>query len=142
MWGTSTRRCLEEMLFAETEKPGTISSGLSLIDSYLQNLYVFRLEAFRPLNDIELDCLTFLKAPETVRLNCRKVNEDIFAILAADKSKSLCVVKPLHCSLFHFVCTFSLCFVLNFLLRRSDATESGARKVIRRYQLKIAYVPT
>ncbi len=92
----------------------------------LQNLYVFCLEAFGPLNDVELDCLAFLKAPETVRLNCRKVHEDIFAVLAADKSKSLCVVKPLHCSLFHCVVPFS--FVLNFLLRRSDATESGTRK--------------
>jgi len=101
MWGTRN-----QVLFTETEKPGTVSSGPSLIDSYLQNLYVFRLEAFRPLNDVELDCLTLLKAPETVRLNCRKVHEDIFAILAADKSKSLCVVKPLHCSLFHCVCTF------------------------------------
>jgi hypothetical protein len=54
------------------------------------------------------------------------VHEDIFAILAADKSKSFCVVKPLHCSLFHCVVPFS--FVLNFLLRRSDATESGTRK--------------
>jgi hypothetical protein len=75
----------------------------------LQNLYVFCLEAFRPLNDVELDCLAFLKAPETVRLNCRKVHEDILAILAADKSKSLGVVKPLHCSLFHCVYTFFFC---------------------------------
>jgi hypothetical protein len=35
------------------------------------------------------------------------VHEDIFAVLAADKAKSLCVVKPLHCSLFHDVsCSF------------------------------------
>jgi hypothetical protein len=35
------------------------------------------------------------------------VYEDIFAVLAADKAKSLCVVKPLHCSLFHDLsCSF------------------------------------
>jgi hypothetical protein len=94
----------------------------------LQNLNVLCLEALGSLYYVELDRLAFLEAPETIRLNCRKVHEDIFAILAADKTKSLCVVKPLHCSLFHFVCTFSLCFVLKFLLRRSDATESGTRK--------------
>jgi len=106
-----------------------MSSGLLLIDRfYLQNLYVLCLEAFRPLNDVELDCLAFLKAPETVRLNCRKVHEDIFAVLAADESKSLGVVKPLHCSLFHCVLPFLLFVVFNFLLRRSDAVESGTRK--------------
>ena len=104
-----------------------MNSGLLLIDRYrLQNLYVLCLEAFRPLNDVELDCLAFLEAPETIRLNRRKVHEDVFAILAADKTKSLCVVKPLHCSLFHCVCTFF--FVLIYLLRRSDATESGTRR--------------
>jgi hypothetical protein len=29
------------------------------------------------------------------------MDEDIFAALAADESKTLGVVKPLHCSLFH-----------------------------------------
>ena len=76
----------------------------------LQNLYVFCLEAFGPLNDVELDCLAFLKAPETIRLNCRKVHEDVFAVLAADESKSLGVVKPLHCSLFHCVVPFCIEF--------------------------------
>jgi hypothetical protein len=105
MWGASANPTRK----LETEKPATIklraSAGQSLC---LQNLYVLCLEAFRPLNDVELDCLAFLKAPETVRLNCRKVHEDIFAVLAADKSKSLGVVKPLHCSLFHCVVPFLL----------------------------------
>ena len=74
----------------------------------LQNLYVLRLEALGALHDIELDRLALLKAPETVRLNGRKVHEDVFAVLPADKAKSLCVVKPLHCTLFH--CVFYLFF--------------------------------
>jgi hypothetical protein len=30
------------------------------------------------------------------------MREDILAVLPADKPKALRVVKPLHCSLFHF----------------------------------------
>jgi hypothetical protein len=37
------------------------------------------------------------------------MHEDIFAVLAADKAKSLCVVKLLYCSLFHDdACSFKL----------------------------------
>jgi hypothetical protein len=35
------------------------------------------------------------------------VDENVLAILAADKSKTLSVVEPLYCSLFHVtVCSF------------------------------------
>jgi hypothetical protein len=45
------------------------------------------------------------------------MHEDIFAILAGDKTKTLSIVKPLYCSLFHCVCTFSLMFGGKILLR-------------------------
>ena len=120
--GNYIRREIQKSL--ERLVPG---SSHSWIGTILQELYVLRLEALGATDHVELDRLAFLEAPETVRLNRRKVHEDVFAILAADKTKSLCVVKPLHCSLFHFVFYLFL-FVLNFLLRRSDATESGTRK--------------
>jgi hypothetical protein len=36
------------------------------------------------------------------------MDEYVLAILTADEAKTLGVVKPLHCSLFHFL--FYLCF--------------------------------
>jgi hypothetical protein len=47
------------------------------------------------------------------------MDEDVFAILPADETKALGVVKPLHCSCFH-CCSF---FYLNCLLRRVAAGE-------------------
>jgi hypothetical protein len=82
----------------------------------LQGLYVLCLPALRAFYDAELHRLAFLKAAEAaVRLDRREMHEDVFAILTADESETLGIVKPLHCSLFHFVTFF---FVLDFLLRR------------------------
>ena len=79
---------------------------------------VFRLEAFRPLGDVELDRLAFLQAAKAACLDGRKMHENIVAGLAADKAEAFGVVKPLHCSLFHCVTGF-YCF--EFLLRRVAA---------------------
>ena len=65
------------------------------------NLYVFRLPAFRSLHNVKLDRLTFLEATESVTLNGRVMNKHVVAVCTADKSESLGIVKPLHCSLFH-----------------------------------------
>jgi hypothetical protein len=78
------------------------------------------LEAFWAASYIELYRLAFLKAAETVRLDCREMYENVFAILAADEAKSLCVVKPLHCSLFHCVVPVS-----EFLAEKIGAADSG-----------------
>jgi hypothetical protein len=69
--------------------------------SRLQSLYVLGLETFRSIGHGELHLLAFLQAAETTSLDRRKMHEDIFAILPADKTIALRVVKPLHCSLFH-----------------------------------------
>src|SRR5262249_43859155 len=70
--------------------------------------HVLRLQTLRPLLHLELHLLTSLRAFETTRLNCREVYEHILALLAADKSKALGVVKPLYCSL--------LCHVVSYFL--------------------------
>jgi len=67
----------------------------------LERLNVGCLPAFGSFDYVELDGLTFLEAFEAVRVYGGVVNEDVFAILTADETKSLCIVKPLHCSLFH-----------------------------------------
>src|SRR3981081_3372848 len=80
----------------------------------LQNLDVLCLPALRTLHHVELHLLAFLQAAESVGLDGRKMHEDIFAVLTADEAVSLCVVKPLYCSLFHVGackprCFFRLC---------------------------------
>src|SRR4051794_16910772 len=94
----------------------------------LQNLYGFGLKTLGALHDVELHGLAFLKALEAVRLDRREMNEYVFAILTADKAKSLCIVKPLHCSLFHFVCT---CFLFYFCTEKIGCClERVARMVV------------
>ena len=57
---------------------------------------------------IELNLLTFLQAAKTVCLNGGEMDENIFTILAADKTIALGIVKPLYCSCFHDVAVFLL----------------------------------
>src|ERR1051326_6773527 len=87
----------------------------------LQDLNVLCLPAFGAFLDFELHGLAFLQATESIRLDRREMHENIFAGLTADKAKTLGVVKPLYCSLFHVV-TFS---VLNFSAEKIAAGESG-----------------
>jgi hypothetical protein len=69
----------------------------------LENLHVFRLQTLGAFHDVELNCLSLLQGAEAVRLDGGEMYEYILAALTGDKAKALCVVKPLHCSLFHFV---------------------------------------
>src|SRR5215469_3061909 len=62
------------------------------------------------------------------------MHENIFASLTANKAEALGIVKPFHCSLFHYV--FPKLF-LEFLLRRVAATERGDAE--RRNQLSTAW---
>ena len=80
----------------------------------LQNLDVLCLPALRTLHHVELHLLAFLQAAESVGLDCRKMHENIFAVLTADEAVALCIVEPLNCSLFHVGackprCFFRLC---------------------------------
>ena len=70
---------------------------------------VLCLPALGAFHDIELNLLTFLQAAKTVCLDGGEVNENVFAILAADKTIALGIVKPLYCSCFHDVAVFLLC---------------------------------
>ena len=81
--------------------------------SGLDGLDVLRLPALRPLYDIELDLLAFLQAAKAIRLDGGEVNENVLAILAAEKTITLGIVKPLYCS----------CFVLLVFLCVEMCTE-------------------
>ena len=74
----------------------------------LDGLDVLGLPPFRAFNYVELDLLTFLQAAESSRLDGREVYEYILAVLAADKTISFGVVKPLYCSCFHGIALFLL----------------------------------
>ena len=95
-------------------------SRLSAVVGSLQCLHVFRLPAFWSLGDIELHSLAFLQALKATRLDGGEVNENVFAILTADKAVAFGVIEPLYCSLFHL-------FVLLFLC---DSYAGGIRKNI------------
>jgi hypothetical protein len=69
----------------------------------LKRLNIGCLPTFRPLNYIELHRLPLLQALEAARVDRRVMGENVFAVLTADEPKSLGIVKPLHCSLFHLV---------------------------------------
>src|SRR5580698_2134526 len=72
-------------------------------EAVLDALDVFCLPALRAFDHVKLDLLTFLQAAESAGLNGGEMHEDILAVLAADESIALGVVKPLHCSGFHDV---------------------------------------
>lgn len=101
-------------------KSPELNSGLTDV-ARLENLNVLGLKALGAFRHAEFNGLAFLEAPESTRLDRREMHEDIFTVLAADKAESLCVVKPLHCSLFQCVVPV----LLNFLLRRALAAWSG-----------------
>jgi hypothetical protein len=81
-------------------------------------LDVCRLPAFGSLDDVELDGLSFLKALEATRNDRRVVSEYVLAILTADEAKTLSIVEPLHCSLFHI-----LSFVRQIAVENKSETE-------------------
>src|SRR5437764_15466030 len=92
---------------AQKAKGGRIATA-SLATSLcsLERLYFICLPALRPFHHFELYRLAFLQAAETARLDSREMHEHIFAGLTADEAVALGVVKPLHCSLFHYVLPF------------------------------------
>jgi len=68
----------------------------------LESLNVLSLPTLGSLDHVELNGLTFLERTETVRLDGGEVHENIFTVCAADKAKTLSIVKPLNSTLFHW----------------------------------------
>src|SRR5215813_4803376 len=78
-------------------------SGLKMVGGMLnlEGANFFCLKTLLTLGHLELHALTFGQAAETVGLNGAVMNENVLTGLALDKTKTLGIVKPLHCSLFH-----------------------------------------
>ena len=95
----------------------------------LDRLDVLCLPALRAFYNVELNLLTFLQTAEAVGLNGGEVNENVLAVLAADETIALGVVKPLYCSCFHGVACVPLVlkYALNFRrkLQAGHAVERG-----------------
>ena len=84
------------------QKKAVVATALLRLNRILERLNVLSLPALRSLDHVELYGLAFLKRAEaTIALNRGVMYEDILAFVAADEAESLCVVKPLYCSLFH-----------------------------------------
>ena len=84
--------------------PGAAAPGPPI--SSLQDFDIFRLQSLRALRHLELYRLPFLKTAEAVRLNGREMHENVLAILPRYEAETLGIVKPLHCSLLHWVVPF------------------------------------
>ena len=77
-------------------------------EAVLDAFDVFCLPALGAFYNVELNLLSFLQAAETIRLDSGEVNKHVLAILTADKTIALGIVKPLYCSCFHDVAVFLL----------------------------------
>jgi hypothetical protein len=104
--------------------------------SGLRRLYILSLPALGAFYYIELDLLAFLQAAESTGLDRREVNENVFAVLAADETIAFCIVKPLYCSCFHIRTCFLLleCCVEQSLefCRQGHAVERSYREARNR----------
>jgi hypothetical protein len=69
---------------------------------FLKLFYPDCCRAFGALFHIKADSLTFFKGLETLTLNGRVVNKDIFAVISRDESITLACIEPLHCAFRHF----------------------------------------
>jgi hypothetical protein len=68
--------------------------------TYLGEIHVFSLQALRPILYYKGYARTLIERTVPACRNGGKMDENIFAILALNKPKSFCGVKPLYCSCF------------------------------------------
>ena len=64
--------------------------------------YVFSLGALRTLCNLKLNGLAFCQRFETLVLDFRIVNKDVFSVLLFDEPKTLVVVEPFHLACCHY----------------------------------------
>src|SRR5437660_2349397 len=70
-------------------------SGVSRAVRRLLNRHVRRLQALRPLHEIELDRGSFREGSEPLGLDRREVHEHVLAAFRGDEAKALRVIEPL-----------------------------------------------
>src|SRR5215469_493431 len=103
------------------------SQGFESLLALLDLRDVLRLEAFRPLLDLEFNQLAFGQRFVSVHLNRGEMNEHIFARLSLDEAVTLRCVKPLHHTLFSSqrCCSSALDLPNGRLLPKRSGCESG-----------------
>jgi hypothetical protein len=62
----------------------------------LENYYFSSLGAFCALFDCELNLLAFRKIAETITLDCRVMDEHVWAIFASDEAIAFGAVEPFY----------------------------------------------
>ncbi len=78
------------------------SGGESLSQSdSLDFDYINRLQTFWALFCIKADTVTFGKASEAAALDGRMMDKNIIVVFTGYEAKTLIVVEPFNCSLFH-----------------------------------------
>ena len=63
--------------------------------------HVGGLQALGALGDLELHGVTLVQAPEPLHCDGGMMHEDIVAVRAGDKAKTLGIIEPLHFAFFH-----------------------------------------
>ena len=91
-------------------------------EAVLDALDVLSLPALGAFDHVKLNLLTFLQTAESASLDGGEMHEDILAILAANESVALGVVKPLHCSCFHDV---AISFFFDVALKLLGLLQEG-----------------
>ncbi len=81
-----------------------VAGGCQILGLYLSDFY--RFWAFIALGNVKLNAVAFIKALESVTLDFREVHEYVLSPILSNKTKSLLVLEPLHCSLCHGVKLF------------------------------------
>jgi len=71
---------------------------------FLGGVNVACLRTLLPTRDIEGHLLAFLQTLKAIALNSRKMGKEVFPALARrNKTKTLCIVKPLDCTCRHIL---------------------------------------
>ncbi len=92
----------------------------------LDRANVLSLQTLRSLGHFELNRLAFCQRTEARGLYCSVVNEYVTTtVCTADKSKTLSIVEPLNCSLFHVLFLVKLYVPTNAIWRRCG--DGGTR---------------
>jgi len=65
--------------------------------------YVRGLKPFRTLGYFKRYSIALSKGFESVACNCGEVAKNVFAIFLLQKTKTLAVIKPFYCSVYHLL---------------------------------------
>jgi hypothetical protein len=83
------------------KSPGFLWGFLVRQNADLDSGYVGGLKPFRTLDDVKRYSITFNKGFESVAGDGGEVTEYILATFLLKKAKTLAVVKPFYCSVYH-----------------------------------------